>query len=212
MARRSYGSGFLAIRRDANGTETWYGWWRVGGRRVKRALGPKRASGSRYGLTRTQAEAELRRRMQEETVVIGRAERKTIAEAGERYVEHLATVKRRKRTTIQDYHGYLRRHLVPHFGERTLDRIEPDHIERYMHVKLAALSPKTVTNHLTFLHGLFAFALRRRWTQTNPVALVDRPSAACQHGGRIRFLQPVEVEALLRAVPDDELGPTDGAL
>jgi hypothetical protein len=58
-------------------------------------------------VTRTQAEAELRRRMQEGAVVIGRAERKTIAEAGERYVQHLATVKRRKRTTVQDYGGYL---------------------------------------------------------------------------------------------------------
>ena len=158
------------------------------------------------------AEAELRRRMQEGAVVIGRAERKTVAEAGERYVEHLATVKRRKRTTIQDYRGYLRRHLAPHFGERTLDRIEPAHVEHYLRAKLATLSPKSVTNHLTFLHGLFAFAVRRRWAHTNPVAMVDRPPAVAQHGRRIRFLQPVEVEALLRAVPDDELGPTDAAL
>jgi integrase len=212
MARRSYGSGSLTTRRDANGTETWYGWWRVGNRRVKRALGPKRSAGSRDGLTRTQAEAELRRRMQEGVVVIGRVERKTIAEAGERYLQHLTTVKRRKRTTIQDYGGYLRRHLVPHFGERTLDRIEPDDVERYLHAKLATLSPKTVTNHLTFLHGLFAFSVRRRWMQPNPVALVERPPALPQHRRRIRFLQPVEVEALLRAVPDDELGRTDAVL
>jgi integrase len=179
---------------------------------VKRALGPKRSPASRDGLTRTQAEAELRRRMQEGAVVIGRAERKTIAEAGERYLENLTTVKRRKRTTIQDYGGYLRRHLVPKFGERTLDRIEQEDVERYLHAKLATLSPKTVTNHLTFLHGLFAFSVRRRWAQTNPVAMVDRPPPVPQHGRRIRFLQPVEVEALLRAVPNDERGPTDPAL
>ena len=212
MARRSYGSGSLVVRADANGSETWYGLWRSGGRRVKRSLGPKRTPGSRDGLTRTQAEAELRRRMQEGAVVIGRAERRTVGEAGERYLEHLARVKRRKRTTIQDYRGYLRRHLVPHFGVRTLDRIEPEQVERYMHSKLATLSPKTVTNHLTFLHGLFAFGIRRRWAQSNPVALVDRPPATPQHGRRIRFLQPVELEALLRAVPDDDLGPTDAAL
>jgi hypothetical protein len=132
MARRSYGSGSLTFRADGNGAETWYGLWRTGGRRVKRALGPKRAPGSRDGLTRTQAEAELRRRMQAGAVVIGKAERKTVVEAGERYVEHLATVKRRKRTTLQDYRGYLGRHLVPHFGQRTLDRIEPDQVERYV--------------------------------------------------------------------------------
>jgi len=27
------------------------------------------------------------------------------------------------------YRGYLRRQLEPHFGERTLDRIEPEHVE-----------------------------------------------------------------------------------
>ena len=69
-----------------------------------------------------------------------------------------------------------------------------------------------MTNHLTFLHGLFGFAIRRRWAQSNPVAMVDRPPSPRQHARRIRFLQPVEVEALLRAVPDDELGPTDAAL
>lgn len=30
MARRSYGTGALYIRRDARGRTTWYGKWRVG--------------------------------------------------------------------------------------------------------------------------------------------------------------------------------------
>jgi hypothetical protein len=33
MARRSYGSGSLVVRADANGAETWYGLWRTGHRR-----------------------------------------------------------------------------------------------------------------------------------------------------------------------------------
>jgi len=33
-----------------------------------------------------------------------------------------------------------------------------------------------------------------------------------QHSRRIRFLQPPEVEALLRAVPEDELGAVERAL
>jgi integrase len=78
-------------------------------------------------------------------------------------------------------------------------------------VKLATLSPKTVTNHLIFLYGLFAFAVRGRWARTNPVALVDRPPAVPRHGRRIRC-RAVEVEALLRAVLDDSLGRTDAAL
>jgi hypothetical protein len=182
MARRSYGSGSLVVRADANGAETWYGLWRTGTRRVKRALGPKRTAGSRDGLTRKQAEGELRRRMQDQTVVIGRPERQTLAEAGERYVEHLAGVKQRERTTIQDYRGYLGGHLVPYFGERTLDRIEPEHVEDYLHAKLATLSPKTVTNHLTFLHGRLLPSTDR--SRLRRLDGWTRPFLARRFGGR----------------------------
>lgn len=209
MARRSYGSGSLTIREDARGKETWYAVWHVGGRRVKRALGPKRSPGARDGLTRSQAEAELRRRMGEQVLSVRQAERKTVEEAGAVYVEHLRTIKHRKRTTLADYRGHLSAHLVPYFGDRRIDRIEPEHVEAYMHHKLTTLSSKTVTNHLTFLHGLFAFSLRRRWTTTNPVAMIDRPPVARQHARRIQFLQPVEVEAVLRAVPQDTLGAVE---
>ncbi|MGH2908868.1 MAG: hypothetical protein ACRDK8_06185, partial [Solirubrobacteraceae bacterium] len=71
------------IRADANGVETWYGKWRVGGSQVKRKLGPKRLRGTREGLTRTQAEAELRRVMGEVKAVRARGERRTIADAGQ---------------------------------------------------------------------------------------------------------------------------------
>src|SRR3954468_12584631 len=64
--RRSYGTGHLWTRADAAGRESWYGQWRTpGGGRVKRCIGPKRAEGTREGLTRPQAEAELRRLMAE---------------------------------------------------------------------------------------------------------------------------------------------------
>src|SRR4051812_50043037 len=75
MAKRSYGSGRLFVRADSAGRETWYGSWRIGGRRVKRRLGPKRRPSMADGLTRTQAEAELRRLMASTTVVAGAARR-----------------------------------------------------------------------------------------------------------------------------------------
>jgi integrase len=150
--------------------------------------------------------------MGEQVRVVGRSERKTVGEAGAVYIEHLETIKQRKRTTIADYRGYLGRHLEPYFGPRTLDRIEPEHVEAYMRLKLETLSSKTVVNHLNFLHGLVRFSVRRRWAPVNPVAMVDRPPAARQGARRIQFLQPVEVEALLRAIPDDELGALERPL
>jgi hypothetical protein len=61
-------------------------------------------------------------------------------------------------TRAADYRGYLRRHLVPGFGERALDRIEPGDVETYLREKLAAVAPKTVATP-TLLHGLFGFAV-----------------------------------------------------
>jgi len=53
----------LFIARDLAGRETYYGKWRVGSEQIKRRIGPKRILSTREGLTRTQAEAELRRLM-----------------------------------------------------------------------------------------------------------------------------------------------------
>ena len=58
--RRSHGTGNLRVRGGA-----WYGQWRVGERRVQRAIGPVRKPGTRRGLTKRQAEAQLRALMQE---------------------------------------------------------------------------------------------------------------------------------------------------
>jgi integrase len=210
MARRSYGTGRLYARADAAGRESWYGTWYSGGRRVKRKLGPKRQRGSREGLTAAQAERELRRLMDAERIVVG--SRLSLSDVAQRYLEHLEHVLERKATTLGDYRSMLHKHIEPFFGERAVEKIGPDRISRYIaERKREGLATKTITNQLAFLHGLFAFALKRGWVAANPVAVVDRPRAP---GGDpdIHFLDLDELDALLRAVPEDYLGPTDFAL
>src|SRR4051812_27722631 len=58
---RTRGTGSLLSRSDRSGSKSWYGKWRLNGRQVMRRLGPMRMNGSNPGLTRMQAEAELRR-------------------------------------------------------------------------------------------------------------------------------------------------------
>ena len=118
----------------------------------------------------------------------------------------------RKRTTIQDYGIMLRRHLGPFFGARPVDAIATSDIAEYIATKRrAGLAVKTVTNHLNFAHGVFAFALRRGWVITNPVAIADRPPTQPADPD-IRFLDREELEALLRAADDDGLGLLDRVL
>jgi hypothetical protein len=83
------------VARQANGAAhqkagSWYGRWLVGDRRVNRRLGPVREPGTREGLTRSQGERELRRRMeQDQASAATTVSRLTVAEAGKRYVHHL---------------------------------------------------------------------------------------------------------------------------
>ena len=75
MARRPAGTGNLFVRMDANGRETYYATWYAAGRKVKRRIGATRVPGTRTGLTKTQAEAELRRLMGEVRASVPRQDR-----------------------------------------------------------------------------------------------------------------------------------------
>ena len=208
--RRSYGSGSLFVRRDSGGGESWYGTWYADGRRVKRKIGPKRPRGSRAGLTRAQAERELRCRIESEKAVVRTG--LAIAAAGRLYLEHLEHVLERKPSTLGDYRSILRAHAEPFFGERSLERIGAEDLRRYIAAKKRdGLATKSITNQLIFLHGLFSFAVKRGWLAANPLLGVDRPRAP-EVDADIRYLELEEVEALLRAVPDDDLGSTERAL
>lgn len=205
-SHRPYGTGSLLELRGA-----WYGQWRVAGRQVKRKLGPKRESGSRQGLTRRQAETRLRTLMQEVRATSG-AERLTLAEAGDRYLAHLETVIGRKRATIQDYRIILDRHLIPFFGERPIDRIASEDVTAFLVAQgRAGFARQTIINRLNLLGGIFSYAVKRGWAPANPVAGVDRPRPDSADPD-IRFLDADEVETIVRAVPEDGLGPTERAL
>jgi integrase len=198
-ARRLYGTGTLYVKAGA-----WYGRWLVGERRTNRKLGPVRQPGTKDGLTRSQAERELRRRMEREHSVAGTT-RVTVADAGERLVDHLEALGR-KPTTIGIYRSILRTHLGA-LRETPLERVHAADVERTVaSMRRRGAAPKTINNALTLLGQVFDHGIRKGWCGTNPVRLVDRP--AVEQSDEIRFLDQSELEALLRATPD----PTDRAL
>jgi integrase len=210
--RRPAGTGGLFLRRDRTGREVWYAKWREGERQVKRTLGPRRQPGSKAGLSRGEAEAALRKILGEVAARPPVRELLEVGEAGERYVLHVEHFRGRKRSTVQDYEIVVRKHLAPFFAGRSLDRVDRRQIEAYQRAKLAAgLKPKTVANHVRLLHGIFRYAVGQEWAGRNPVAGIEHPGD--RDGDRdIRYLTVPELEALIAAVPDDRLGPTDRVL
>jgi hypothetical protein len=59
--RRTHGTGSLYPVLGSGGRETSYGRWYVGKKRVQRRIGPKRRRSDKTGLTKAEAETELRR-------------------------------------------------------------------------------------------------------------------------------------------------------
>jgi integrase len=196
-ARRAYGSGSLYVRTDRAGRATWYGHWHSNGRQVKRRIGPKRADGAREGLTRKQAEAELRRIISETQVRPSVGERLTVDEVARRYRLH-AVGSGRKRSTVQNIESETRVHLVPFFGDRALDAItSEDVIDLALVLEGKGLAPKTIRNVVATLSALFNFAMgpRRRWATTNPCQGVDLPAVG--ETDEIRYLTLDELDTLI---------------
>src|SRR4051794_38526785 len=111
-SRRPPGTGSLFTRTDSQGRKVWYGKWREGQRQVKRSIAPVREPGSSIGLTRREAEAELRKLLSAAAALPVTRERLSLAAAGERYIQHVDQFRARKRTTVKNYRIVLRKHMV----------------------------------------------------------------------------------------------------
>jgi integrase len=211
MSKRPYGTGHL-YEKDGS----WYGRWRsaVGTQRNRR-IGIARTPGARDGLTKPQAERELRRRIEQDAATPApAAERVDIVHAAAAHYRRLEA-RDSKPSYLASVESIMRVHLLDarEFRRRELGELTEEDIERYITRKLrAGLAPATVRHHLGVLHSIFQLGLRRRWCQHNPVKLVDGPKIR-RNALRIRFLTQEELEALLRAsYPDDALGSIEPVL
>jgi integrase len=198
-SRRSYGTGNLRVRRGS-----WYGQWWVGERQVQRKLGPVRKPGTRQGLTRKQAEIELRR-MMSATRPAPRVEGVSFADAATEFLRYAGDVRRIDARTLADYRGVVDGYLLEELGSLTLDAITPDTIDAYKERLIAEgrLSARTIVRHLTVLHGIFKRAKRVWGLAENPAGadMVERPKVI--YSGEFDTFDYDEIE-LLATHADDE--------
>ena len=198
--RRPHGTGSVTQRGDQ-----WYGRWHAHGQRVQRKIGPVRQAGSRDGLTKAQAEARLRRLIEDTAAAPIVHERVTVEQAGQRLLTQLEALGR-KRSTMHGYESYLRIHLAPYFGGRPLDQITRQDVEAFITAcRDNDQSVKSTLNYIGLLHGIFELAQREGWVSSNPCKLAAKPRAVPADAD-IHFLDQAELDALIAAVPDDDLG------
>lgn len=215
--RRSYGTGQLYTRTNAAGVESWYGKWRVDGRRVNRMLGERRGPRSPQGMTSKQAEVALREAMA--TLTAAEIERlaqdklrggKTISEVLDAYL----LARDLKESTATDYRMHVRIHLEPFFGDKAARDITAADIERLIvHLTRLGLKVKTVRTYVTTLSTLLTFAVRKGWAKASPMPAVDLPPLRDHDAIEpLRFLRVHEVNDLVEAVPGGPYRQIDRAL
>lgn len=203
MSRRSYGTGQLYVMRGR-----WFGRWRTSdGRRLNRLMGPAREPGTASGLTRKDAERLFRKARDAEELAPRPllAGRVTVEQACDSLRRRLA-MQGSRRSYLQNCESMQRVHIVPGFQNARLDAIERRDVEALAEAMLAAgRSSKTVRNVLSFLHSVFEHGIDEGWCSQNPVRRAARPRR--QRAGDaepdIRFLTVDELEAVIRAIPDD---------
>ena len=209
--RRARGTGSIVRRRQRSGAVILWGKFSVHGERRWIRLGLERQPGSKLGLTKAQAESGFARAFEAASLAQPIRERLDIKEAGERYVDRLESLGRKK-TTISDYRSTLRVHLVPFFGGRSLDGIDVHLVEAFIAAKQRECrAPKSISNYVGLLYSIFAHAEKRGWARSNPVALADKPRSEPRDAD-VRYLEIEELEALIAAVPDDDLGKGERVL
>jgi integrase len=99
-------------------------------------------------------------------------------------------------------------HIGPRLGSIRATDVTTAEVEALAAAMLKkGLSPKSVRNTLTFLHSIFEHALDRGWVRENPVRRATRPGRRRQGDidPDLQFLSLDELEAVLRAIPDEVL-------
>lgn len=173
--------------------------WRVkyadaDGRQVMETVGAERD-----GVTRKQAEAELRERLvRVERRGYRRPKPITFAEYARAWFEEGETRRRWRSSTVLQYRS-IRRRLVDHFGVMPLAAIRPRHVAEYVAEQSGDLGAATVSRDVSILHAIFSSARREELVDGNPAERAERPKAPARQW---RILEAGEVSRLAAAFSD----------
>ena len=217
MTRRDYSSGSLWKETRAKGRQVWMCQFYVNGRQHQKVLGTARKEHVRSGegMSRTQAEKALREARARVESDSGHerdgspvATRATLHETAETHFRWLEG-RGRKARTIEGYREMEGAHIAAFFKDKEIARITPRDIEDFIdYLRSLGRKNETIKNYVNLLHAIFGTAVRRGLARENVVARADNVPSGSDSDGVIRYLRMEDVEALMRAELDDDLGQT----
>jgi integrase len=179
-------------RKDRPGT--WWGSWiDASGKRRQRKLQAHTLQQARTLLNAEKARVE-------KTVTLGYAppSAETFAVVCKRFLKH-----QKARLTPAAYEredGIIETHLKPFFGDGAkLAAIRRADVQRYVTHRSGEVSPASVTKEANVLKHLLSLGVEWELIPANPAHGVKSPKAPA---GRVRYLQPGELRAVLQACPE----------
>jgi integrase len=104
---------------------------------------------------------------------------------------------RKSPSTRKVYADFLKRYVLPHWGERALRDVRPVAVERWL--ESLSLAPATRAKIRSLMSALFQHAMRQEWVANNPIRSV-RVSAKRMKEPDVLTAQ--EIRALLPELPE----------
>jgi len=178
-------------RKDRPG-QFWGSWIDASGKRRRRKLKAHTLQQARTLLHAEQARVD-------KTVTLGYAppSADSLETVSKRFLKH-----QKARLTPAAYKredGILEAHLRPFFGDSTkLAAIRRADVQKYITHRSGEVSPASIVKELNVLKHLLGLAVEWELIPTNPAHGVKGPRVPA---GRVRYLQPGELRAVLEACP-----------
>jgi hypothetical protein len=169
MAERAT-TGEPTIYRDAQGR--WHGWITVGVRTNGERDRRHRSGRTRAEVVRKIRELEIKR----EAGGVGAVKVDTVAAWLDHWLTNIA-VRRVRPRTLESYASMIRIHIAPGIGRHRLDRLQPEHLDRfYTDLLDRGLSPTSVLRIHRMLSRALKVAMQRGRVHRNVATLVDPPA------------------------------------
>jgi integrase len=128
----------------------------------------------------------------------------TFEDACAEYLHWLEEVRQRKPSTLRDYRGIIRVHLIPFFTGVPVEDITPEDADAWA-AQLGAgrrMNNRTKIKVMTVLYGVMERARKVHKLPRNPMAAVEKPIQRVS--GDIDVFSVEEVMALVRAADDEQ--------
>lgn len=132
----------------------------------------------------------------------------TVGEVGVMHIDQLELDGKAK-SYVTNRRGVLRTHVRPALGDRRVDLVKPKDLNRLKRdMQEEEKGPTVIISALWLLSGIFRFAIAEEWRTDNPVTAIEMPEVPTDPE-RVSYLTTEEVDKVIAAVPDDELGKVE---